>query len=284
MYMSGLSVCVLTFNHYAASERALRTLLLTEFPCQTEILLVDNGSSDGTQAELLKFAQRTKAHGLDVRVLFNESNCGCAGGRNIAASLASGEWLVFLDNDVEICDRWWLQEALRFAAGESEVGIVGGKLTFGHRPDRLQSAGIFVDQNAGVHLVGAEGDPNLACYNVAREVQAVLGACLVIRKQLFAELGGFDEIYNPGNYEDVDLCFKVRQGGLKVMYNPKVAMRHWAHTTSRGTPGLGIQHANVRNQAVFRRRWATMLKVEAALQSSGGWHLGKVSPQETGVG
>jgi O-antigen biosynthesis protein len=282
MYKNHVSICILTLNKYEVTERALQTLRRTNFPSEAELILVDNCSIDGTPGRLIEF-QRT--HGCDklrVTVVLNEVNRGCAGGRNMAAALATKECLVFIDNDIEFHDPEWLRKGLEFT-NRSSAGVVGGKLIYADRPDCMQAAGVAIDTSGNVRYIGDGDDPGRPEYNVAKEVQGVAGACFFIGAALFRQAGGFDESFNPVNYEDLDLCYRIRQRGYRVLYTPDVSVLHRAHTTTHRTPELQIRRVNIRNQQMFRERWAAVLEAEQASHRNEGMYHGKVSSEKAGT-
>lgn len=157
------------------------------------------------------------------------------------ASEATGDLLVFLNDDTELLSGWL--EPLVEAFDDPKVGCAGVKLVY---PDgRLQHAGVSFRQRDGL----------LEAFNITdtdpgtRNVEAVTGACLAIRAELFRELGGFDESFRNG-YEDVDLCLRVRQAGRLIRY---VAESVVVHLESASGPA---RWAHVReNIALLQERW-----------------------------
>lgn len=217
------SIIIPVYNGVELTSQCLVSLVHTigEVPC--EIIVVDNNSSDGTQALLASF--REKHPELNLSWIRNEENLGFAKGCNQGARSARGRCLIFLNNDV-IALKGWLEPLLTALETNTGVGVVGSKLIF---PDEtIQHAGLVVgDFPAPVspfHIW--HGKPrDYPEANVPRACQAVTGACFGIRKNLFEELGGFDEGYTNG-CEDVDLCFRVRERGFKVLYIPSSELIH----------------------------------------------------------
>lgn len=284
MHTDSASICILTLNKLDVTERVLRTLVATDLPRETQLILVDNGSSDGTPQRLLEFQRTHGCPALTVTVLLNATNRGCAGGRNQAAALATQSHLVFIDNDIELHDSQWLRNGLDFMSSHGDVGVAGGKLMYADEPRRLQSTGVRIDRDGGVRYIGDHEDPQRPEHNVCRDVQGVPGACFFIARRLFHEAGGFDEAFNPVNYEDLDLCYRVRQRAYRVVFMPTVAMLHRAHTTTHRTPELAIRRVNVRNQRIFRERWAAVLEAELAASPTGAVSYGETSAEEAGAG
>ncbi|WP_421658643.1 glycosyltransferase family 2 protein [Leptothermofonsia sp. ETS-13] len=145
---------------------------------------------------------------------------------NLGAQNVHGDFLLLLNDDTEVLTSDWLESMLEFAQ-QTEIGAVGAKLLF---PDgRIQHAGVMVlDGNAGHAFHGADGDhPGYFCSNVVnRNYLGVTAACLMMRSELFFQLGGMDEQF-PLNYNDVDLCLKAHQAGYRNVVTPYVQLIHY---------------------------------------------------------
>ena len=170
---------------------------------------------------------------------------------NLGARYATGDVLVFMNDDVEPLDSGWLA-ALLAQANRSEVGAAGAKLVY--PSGAVQHAGIVIGimEGAGHLHRNTFGSPYWNWLPFTRNVCAVTGACMAIRRGVFAELGGFDESF-PVNYNDVDLCLRARQAGYQVIIEPAALLRH-AECQSR--------QAGVRLEERYRfeQRWAAWLE------------------------
>jgi O-antigen biosynthesis protein len=150
---------------------------------------------------------------------------------NLGANHAAGEVLVFLNDDVTPLSPEWL-EALVAQAVRPEVGAVGARLLYPY--GGIQHAGLAIGIMHGV------GHPQRHTFDsgywnwsrVTRNVSAVTGACMAIRKSVFQELGGFDSSF-PVNYNDADLCLRAREAGYEVIYEPAALLRHAEACTRR---------------------------------------------------
>lgn len=170
---------------------------------------------------------------------------------NLAAKRAGGEVLVFLNDDVKPMTPEWLHELLAHA-NRPLVGPVGAKLLY--PSGAIQHVGIAVGIMHGAghlhrHAFGAE---HWNWLPFTRNVSAVTGACLAVRKTVFAELGGFDESFAV-NYNDVDFCLRARQAGYEVIIEPAAVLRHY-ECQSR-TPGVSIEESDL-----FHQRWRKWLE------------------------
>lgn len=220
-------------------------------PTPREVIFIDNGSTDGTSAFLADLEKASHA-----RALRNRENLGFARANNQGAAHARGEFLVFLNNDT-IPLPGWLEPMIRLLSDEPDIGVVGSKLLY---PDgRVQHAGIIVRERAGgktqlvcdhIHRL-SHGDAPWV--NLEREYQAVTGACLAVKRDVFRRLGGFDEAYFNG-YEDLDFCFRAREAGLRIVYCPRSVLVH--HESS----SQGRFMSDDKNTALFSERWGSRIK------------------------
>jgi GT2 family glycosyltransferase len=171
---------------------------------------------------------------------------------NLAAREAKGEVLLFLNNDIEVVAPNWIEAMLEHAQ-RPEVGAVGAKLVY---PDgTVQHAGVVVGiggfaDHAFRHLDGgAPGYLHLA--SLVRDVSAVTGACMMVRRQVFESLGGFDERLRVA-FNDVDFCLRLGERGLGVVYTPHAVLTHH-ESASRGA-------LHPRSEYLFmRRRWGELV-------------------------
>jgi GT2 family glycosyltransferase len=259
--MSKLSVITLTYNKLACTKRCLPSLLQSD--CQSwELIVVENGSTDGTLEWLKWFQREAEWAGVKVTILASPTNIGCSTARNQAIAASVGERIVFVDNDVALRNRNWLEKLGQVLDTKLEVGIVGPKLVYPFPPHRIQFAGGAVSRTGRVQFMGrgeAIDDPR---FNTRRECQYFISACFMIRRDALLEAGGFDEAYNPVQFEDTDLCYKVRRHGHRILYEPSVEMYHFESVTTAGTPSLANTAIVVRHGLLFKERWKAMFEKE----------------------
>jgi GT2 family glycosyltransferase len=210
-----------------------------------ELLVVDNGSTD---PETLRFLEGIAT---PHRVLRRPGPFDWAALNNDAAREARGEYLLFLNNDIEAIEPGWV-EALLEHAQRPGVGAVGAKLLY---PDgTVQHAGIALGMEgfAGHPFRGARGDdpgPG-GLLSVARECSAVTGACLMMGRELFESLGGFDPELRIA-FNDVDLCLRARERGHRTVWTPHARLVHH-ESASRSAEHPRVEYRRV------RRRWGAL--------------------------
>jgi GT2 family glycosyltransferase len=207
----------------------------TEF----EVIVVDDGSSDRTSEVLGEY----DGH---VRVLTHEANCGYATSCNDAARSARGEWLVLLNNDT-IPLTGWLDALMAYAQANPQAAVVGSKLLF--PDDTVQHAGMVVCQDRFMrHLyVGFPADH--PAVNKSRRFQAVTAACMLVRRELFLDMGGFDTTFLNG-YEDTDFCLRLGENGHEIHYCHESVLYHLECATRDATTEQ--EHAN---EKLYLNRW-----------------------------
>jgi GT2 family glycosyltransferase len=220
------------------------TVTATASGVNLELVLVDNGSRDPETLSLVDRLVESPA----VRVLRDDQAFNWAALNNAAAAQCTGDVLVFLNNDIECRRDGWLA-AMAAHALRPDVGAVGARLLY---PDgRVQHAGVVLGLGgaAGHVLAGLPGsDPGyLGMAVLTRDCCAVTGACLATRRQLFDDLGGFDESLGL-DLNDIDYCMRARRRGLRVVYEPRAELVHY-ESPSRGTSG------SIPDIARFIDRW-----------------------------
>jgi GT2 family glycosyltransferase len=217
-----VSIIIPTKVRYDLLNACLESLSLLQ-GVHYEVIIVDNGATAPAMLDLLKEAATRR----DVRVVRHDIPFNFSRLCNLGAAEARHPLLLFLNDDIEALDGTWLKAMARYAL-RKDVGVVGARLLYASRD--LQHAGV------ATNLVPGPGHPwrdapesvwqNHPLLATTGEVDAVTGACLLIRSDLFQTLGGFDEVRFPITLNDVDLCLKARQAGLKVIYTPEATLLH----------------------------------------------------------
>ncbi len=199
-------------------RRAIPSIRRTSAGHDVEIVILDNAPP--ALRKLKTWLRRNADIVVPMPDAFNWSRFN-----NVGAKAASGDVLLFLNDDVEALDDAWLAALLEQALCP-EVGIVGAKLLY--PGGRVQHAGQFLAEGHARHAFrfADENDPGpFGLALPAREVSAVTGACMAMRREIFDRLGGFDESHSVVN-NDLDFCLRAREAGLAVIYTPHAVLRH----------------------------------------------------------
>ncbi|BCV25495.1 glycosyltransferase [Gelria sp. Kuro-4] len=244
-----VSIIIPHYNRLELINRCLEAIRKNSGPASAyEIIVVDNGSSDGSREFLEKHQ--------DVRCISNAGNMGFTLAANQGAAGARGKYLIFLNNDTEVQEGWLA--ALMAAASPENVGAVGARLIY--PSGKLQEAGgiVFADGSGWNYGRGEDKDDPRFLY--PRDVDYCSGAALLVKARAFWTVGGFDPQYAPAYYEDTDLCFSLRQHGWRVVYQPRAVVVHLEGATAGKSLDQGIKSYQAINQAKFRSKWNNELR------------------------
>ncbi|MGC0055176.1 glycosyltransferase family 2 protein [Brucella pituitosa] len=196
-------------------------------------------------------------HDMPFKLAIMNRNSGYARACNAGASLATGATIVMLNSDVVPSEHGWLQQLIQPLFDEPKLGAIGPRLLF--EDGSLQHAGLyFARDRQGIWLnhhyhKGMPG--NYAPARRARDVPGVTGACLITRKDIFDLVGGYSEDYVIGDYEDSDLCLKIRQLGFQIFYEPDVALYHFERRSIRRSADYMRGLASQYNSWLHTQRW-----------------------------
>ncbi len=253
-----VSIIIPSYNQVGYTYNCLHAVFEHSGYNDYEIILADDHSTEDTTILRENFE--------NLEFISNPTNLGFLRNCNNAASKARGEYIVFLNNDTQVQHNW-LAELLYIFDHHKDAGLVGSKLVY---PDgKLQEAGGIIWRDGNAQNYGNTGSPFNPRYNYVKEVDYISGASIMIKKALWDDIGGFDERYLPAYCEDSDLCFKVREKGFKVIYQPFSQVVHFEGVTHGTDTDSGIKRHQVINQEKFRKRWEN----ELSLKSKKGQHV-----------
>jgi GT2 family glycosyltransferase len=240
---SRVSIVIPTKDHLSELKRCLSSIMDQTSGVDYEIILVDNAS---TEAETLAYYDHIKADPR-VRTISYPETFNYSKANNLGASQATGDLLLFMNNDVEALAPDWLEEMVRWAQ-LPQIGVVGAKLLY---PDgTIQHAGVVLGMGGHADHVFCHAPENsggiFGSTEWYRDYSAVTAACMMLRKELFDQVGCFDEAYHLV-YSDIELCLRVSQAGYRNMVTPFARLlHHEGKTRTRSFPVedmvLGFQH------------------------------------------
>ena len=243
-----VSIVIPVFEQSAVTLRCLQSIARAEVATPYEVIVVDDASGDDTSDVLDRCS--------GIRIVVNAENLGYLRSTNRGVAESRADHVVLLNNDTEVGDGW-LDRLLDVFRSFPDTGLVGARLVY---PDgRLQEAGNIIWSDGSGWNYGRLGDPDDCRFSFVREVDYCSAACLAVRRDLWEEVGGFDERYAPAYYEDADLAFEARARGWRVRYQPEAFVVHYEGVSHGTDAGSGLKAHQVTNQTRFAEKWAEEL-------------------------
>lgn len=245
-----ISIIIPTKDRVDLLSKCLNTIFDKTAYGNYEVVLVDNNSVEKETFDFYKTLESI----AKFRLIMDNGDFNFSRLINKGVSESLGEYICFLNNDTEIITPNWLEEMLYYAI-DPNVGIVGAKLLY---PDgRIQHAGVIV----GLHGLAdhafkgcREDEDYMYRINTPQEYLAVTAACMMTKKRVFKEVGGFDEKLKV-NFQDLDYCLKVFEKGYKIIYTPLAVLIHHEHG-SRGKPDTDEKIKNLEfEKKIIKKRW-----------------------------
>lgn len=244
-----VSIVIPVYNQWQFTYACLASILQHTDGIAYEVIVADDMSTDDTV---------NISNVIDnITVIRDGKNRGFLLNCNNAAQYAKGKYIFFLNNDTNVQANW-LSSLVELIERDESIGMVGSKLIY---PDgRLQEAGGIIWNDASGWNYGRLDDPELPQYNYVKEVDYISGAAIMIRKELWERIGGFDERYVPAYFEDSDLAFEVRRHGYKVMLQPRSVVVHFEGISHGTDTGSGIKSYQIENRQKFVEKWKSELQ------------------------
>lgn len=255
-----ISIVIANKDHTEDLRRCISSILEKSTYENYEIVIVENHSETKeifTYYEELKAFENIKIVTYELQGSFNYSAVN-----NYGVSKSSGDYILLLNNDTQVITVNWMEELLMYAQRE-DVGAVGGKLYYGNKT--IQHAGVVLGLGAhrtAGHSHYGQHRENLGymgrlCY--AQNVSAVTGACLLMKKSLFEQVGGLEERFAI-SLNDVDLCLKLREEGYLNVFTPFAELYHY-ESISRGLDDTGEKALRYQEESTrFREKWKKVLE------------------------
>ncbi len=262
-------VSIIIINRNGAEK--LRILMNSfherDFYQNFEIIFIDNASADDSVAYMQSWEKE-----FDIKIIRNQTNTSFSAANNQGVRESSGQYLLFLNNDTEVTDGW-LDELLIAMEKTEHPGTIGAKLIYPHIPDGTVNEGkSYCIQHTGISFSPViwkdhfyyepynmeNGLPDDHLDKQLMERAGVTAAVVLIKKNDFEKVGGFDERYNYG-YEDVDLCLKLIQAGYKNYYCPTCLVLHYESATQLKDYSEEREKRWQQNAAVLKEKWEKYL-------------------------
>ena len=222
-----------------------------------EVIVVENNS---TEPETFEYYDAAKEKYDNLKVITWEKGFNYSAINNFAAKQANGEYILLLNNDIEVITHDWIEQMLMFA-GREDVGAVGAKLYYDD--DTIQHAGVIVGLGGVAghsHKYFDRNNPGfMARAVIAQNLSACTAACLLVRKDVYDEVGGLDEGYAVA-FNDIDFCMKIRKAGYLIVFTPFAEFYHY-ESKSRGDEDTPEKRARFNSEVFrFQERWGKELK------------------------
>lgn len=252
-----ISVIIPNKDHISDLEKCIRSLEEKNGYRNLEMIVVENNSEE---EETFTYYKELEQRNPKVKVLFWEEKVfNYPAINNFGAEHASGDYLLFLNNDTEVVNEDCIEELLGYCQ-RSDVGAVGARLYYDD--GTIQHAGVIVG------LGGIAGHPFSKAVHedpgyfgriiMAQDYSAVTAACMLVKKSVFWQVGGFDEGYAVA-FNDVDLCLRIRKAGYLIVYNPYAEMNHY-ESKSRGYEDTEEKVKRFNSEiSLFEKRWKKFL-------------------------
>jgi GT2 family glycosyltransferase/ubiquinone/menaquinone biosynthesis C-methylase UbiE len=253
---SAVSIVMPAYNGWDLTYKCLASIKKNTHGISYEIIIGDDASTDETK--------NIKNYIKNITVIRNEKNLEFLHNCNHAATYVKGKYILFLNNDTEVRSGW-LSSMVDLMEKDETIGMVGSKLIYPN--GLLQEAGAIIWNDASGWNFGHKKNPESPEFNYVKEVDYISGASIIIRTDLWKEIGGFDERYTPAYCEDSDLAFEVRKHGYKVVYQPLSEVIHfegYTHGTDQeeGIKGNEIKAYQKLNNEKFKEKWKNVLQKE----------------------
>ena len=251
---NAVSILILAHNKAAYTRRCLDSLFHST--CRPfQVLLVNNGSTDETGAVFEEFRKRSLAASITTEILAWPENVGAIEGRNRGMERLTGDFWVFLDNDVVVRTRTWLERLREVLRADERLGVVGPKLVYPLPPHAIQCAGCAVTQGGQVIFSG-RGEPRTApAWNAPRDCQTLISACWMLRGAAAKAIGPLDARFAPVQFEDIDYCYRLREAGWRCRFEPAAEMYHFENVTTGRSGALNYPYLTVKHGLKFKEKW-----------------------------
>jgi GT2 family glycosyltransferase/2-polyprenyl-3-methyl-5-hydroxy-6-metoxy-1,4-benzoquinol methylase len=235
------SIVILTLNNLEYTKQCIESIRRYT-PEAYEIIVVDNGSKDGT----IEYLESQP----DIKLIKNPTNLGFALGNNIGMKEARGDYIVVLNNDT-IVTQGWLTRLIACAESDPSIGIVGPRSNYVAGIQIVKDVPYDNDMNAMQEFARKWSIENSGKYE---ETIRVIGFCMLIKREVIEKIGGFDPLYESGNFEDDDFCIRAIRAGFKIKIAHDVFIHHYGSKTF-ASEKINYTESMLKNWERFKRKW-----------------------------
>ena len=240
-----VSIVIPAHNKVEVTYLGLCSLLVAHNKASFEVIVVDDASTDETSELENIVSGITVIHNVEAQRFIRACNAG--------AEKARGEYIVLLNNDVEVTTGW-IDELIAAFSRFDNVGLVGSKLLYPN--GELQDAGGIIWGTGNPWNYGNRQNPNEPRFSYARQADYLCGAAMMVPTKLWKELDGLSSYMEPMYFEDTDFAFKVREAGYTTWFVPSSIVYHYEGMTSGTDVSTGFKKYQEVNRPKFKRRWA----------------------------
>jgi GT2 family glycosyltransferase len=239
-----VSIIIPVYNQFSYTYGCLESIIKYTEGIDYEVIIGDDCSTDET-AKIKDYVKNLKVakNEVNTRFLLNCKN---------AAKIAKGKYLLFLNNDTNVQPNW-LSSLLETMDTYPNAGMVGSKLVY--PTGKLQEAGGILWKDGSAWNYGNQSDKEASEYNYRKCVDYISGAAIMLSKELWDEIGGFDERFCPAYCEDSDLAFEVRKHGYEVVYDPFSVVVHYEGVSNGTDVKQGVKKYQVDNANKLYEKW-----------------------------
>lgn len=244
-----VSIVLLGYNQLFFTRLCIESLLAhTDEPF--ELILIDNGSTDGTGA----YFKQLEAQDDRIRAVLNPKNLGFAGGCNQGIALARGEYVLFLNNDT-LVPQGWLGRLRAHLEQKPVVGAVGAVSNCVSGPQQLERVPFVNHPSAQAEIYAFADDLSRRMAGRGFELARLVGFCLMVRRSVLDKIGGFDPRFGIGNFEDDDLCLRIRTAGYQTWVAQDVYIHHFGSRTFAALGPDAFEDTMDESWEYFKEKW-----------------------------
>ena len=253
-----ISIVIPNKDHLEDLKRCVTSIIEKSSYDNYEIIIVENNS---TSEEIFSYYEKLRTNSV-IKIVEYEGEFNYSRINNLGVSMATGDYVILLNNDTQVITLDWMEELLMYAQRD-DVGAVGAKLYY--EDMTIQHAGVVI--GLGAHRTAGHTHYKVSSNNLgymgrlcyAQDVTAVTGACLMVKKEIYDKLGGLDEEFAV-SLNDVDFCLRIREAGYLNVFTPFAELYHF-ESISRGLDDTGEKAERYNEESErFRAKWEKVLE------------------------